>query len=144
VRLKLNQVLLVDRLEVYDWFRLASEACGLVPGTVQPGWSSYKGEVWQSPDASQPWNPPSGQLIHELRVIRSPMDPLNNLSASLTVARPMVVHMALGLPEDWAMETIDLSHLPFNTFFRDDPVNAHFKDHLATRMADLLAAPPLL
>lgn len=140
VRLKLDQCLLVDKLEVYNWFRLAPEACGLVPGTLLPGWSSYGGKVWQSSD----WNPMSGQLIEELRVTKSPLDTLSNLSAGITLARPMVVHMALWLPEDWAVKTIDMSQVPFNTFFRDDPINAHFKDHLAAQMADLLAAPPLL
>ena len=56
----------------------------------------------------------------------------------------MVVHMALWLAEDWAVKTIDMSHVPFNTFYRDDPANTYFKDHLAAQIADLMAAPPLL
>jgi len=140
VRLKLNQCLLVDQLEVYNWFRLAPEDCGLVPGTVLPGWSSHVGPFWSSTD----WNPMVGKLIHELRVTRSPLADLSHLSVGITLARPMVVHMALWLPEDWAVKTIDMSHVPFNPFYRDDPANTYFKDHLAAQIADLMAAPPLL
>ena len=38
---------------------------------------------------------------------------------------------------------IDMSGMPFNRFYRDDPINAAFAEHLAVQMADLIARPPL-
>ena len=135
VRLRLEQSLLVDRGPFLDWL----VSGGLTVGDLLDAWPepSRNTQVWTDPR----WNPLRSQ-VGQLLVTQSPLGP-----RPVGVFNPQgrtIIHLRLLLPAAGSLATIDMSVHPFNAYFRTDPVNLCFQEHLAVKMADLLARPPLL
>lgn len=147
VRLRLEQSLLMDQGPVFDWFdQLAGGGGGgLASEALLSEWPEPLGdtEVWSAPD----WNPSPGSMVGRLtanQVKPLMMTTTTTTNQGINIRRPEKVHLRLLLPAAGSLSSIDMSGHPFNAFFRTDPANICFQEHLAVRMADLLARPPLL
>lgn len=137
VRLKLEQSLLMDQGPVLDWFLQANPSMGLA---LHGAWPTPSGEVWTVQD----WNPKPDSMVGELVGALGPLTGLKKTGINIPGGRPEQVHLRLVLPAMESRATIDMSHHPFNAYFRADPVNICFQDHLTERMAEILARPPPL
>jgi hypothetical protein len=137
LRVREQQTLLVDALNLYQWLE---KHPALEPG-AGGGWSiDVPTTVWEE-EPKVRWTPREDPP-RQLRVKNTPT--VGHKFEELRSEREQIYHVGLVLPPAWAEERISMERHPFNLFNSGDPLNQDFAAHLAVRLGDILSCPPLV
>ena len=112
----------------------------LEPGAGE-GWSTdVSTTVWEA-DPTVGWIPREDPP-HQWRVAKTPT--VGHSFPELRCGAEQDYHLGLVLPSAWAEERISMELHHFNLFNSGDPLNENFAAHLALRLGNILACPPLV
>ena len=123
-----NQSLFSDQRTLLEWMAGTD-----LTWEERQAWTAS--EIWEP--AQLP--PPTAEPAHQLVVKGNAEIPL----PALFFPKTETFHCGVLTPATDLEVQVDMSSHAFNQFYRGDPINSVFADHLANKLVDLITQPPL-